>query len=51
MSTNTDECPSCGRKTLSERGITITYNKEITAGGTWLACVNCDWDSKEGSWE
>jgi hypothetical protein len=40
------ECPGCGRRTLTERGITIQYSGGSTGGATWLSCINCDWDNK-----
>jgi rRNA maturation endonuclease Nob1 len=46
--TDDDECPSCGRRTLTERGITVDYNDGSTGGATWLNCINCDWDNKGG---
>jgi len=44
---NTEECPSCGNRTITERGITITHADGTTDGGSYLHWVNCEWDDRE----
>lgn len=46
--TEESHCPDCGRRTLTTRGITISYNDGTQGGATWLDCVNCEWDNKGG---
>ena len=46
-----EQCPSCGRRTLTERGITVSYADGSTGGETWLNCINCGWDAKGGDAE
>jgi rubredoxin len=40
------ECPGCGNKTLTERGITATHNDGSKSGSVWLSCINCEWDER-----
>lgn len=44
--TDEGECPNCGRRTLSTRGITVKYKDGSSGGATWLDCINCDWNNK-----
>jgi len=52
MGLNTSHpCPDCGNKTLTKRGITVSYNDGSSGGATWLYCINCEWDNKRSETE
>lgn len=40
-------CPKCGGPT-TRKGITVSNGPWKDKGATWTACLNCDWDSKDG---
>jgi len=44
----TDEspCPECGNRTLTERGVRVTYNDGTERRTGWLGCINCEWDNR-----
>jgi predicted RNA-binding Zn-ribbon protein involved in translation (DUF1610 family) len=46
MRNTSHPCPDCGNKTLTKRGITVSYNDGSTGEATWLDCINCGWDKK-----
>jgi len=41
-----NDCPDCGRQTLTQHGISVEYADGSTHESKNLECINCGWSEK-----